>query len=775
MCQYQNQRVSLTIQIQAPSDAWRTEFAFVVSLIDNDEGMIYSYEQFTYLSARDCQKKFNIYLLYFTRPKNETKHYSIHIDTYEKEALAHRASWLIPLTLPFLPVHRTVVRLIIPAHSDTTGDICSGQQCVHGQCIKYTNNNTIPITFCRCNKGWTRRYCTIPYTCTCANNSLYIGVSVKNRSICVCPLAKFGARCFLENTVCQSTSCHNGGQCVPSDERIAPHNMFTCICPKGFSGVICEIVNTNIIVSFEKDIILLQSILVHFIQILNNKSPARVTTFKKILINQNSATIYWPHPFHIMFVEPSKDIYYLAVIQKTYVASTTLDSTINPSHRCPHISELFNETFVKLHLLRRIKYYHVPCQNRSLQLSCFYDDIHICLCTDFEQQRLANCFEFDHHMKHDCIGQSVCQNGAQCFQDDPRCPQSSMCMCTECFYGTRCQFTTKGFGLSLDAILGYHIRPHVTLRHQSTIVQVSMTLTMIMFVLGLLNGVLSVITFEVKKLREVGCGVYLMGSSITSILTVTIFTLKFWLLVLSQMASITNRSILHIQCVSVDFLIRICLSMDQWLNACVAIERAITAMQGVKFNKKMSRRVAKWVIFVLSLLTIITAIHDPIHRQLIDDDDDDEQRTWCIVTYSTSVEVFNSAVNVVHFVIPFFINVISAIIIIMAGARQRARARSHQTYRQHLREQFQQHKQLLIGPCVLIILAFPRLYISFISSCMKSARGPWLFLAGYFISFVPPILTFFIFVIPSGLYKEEFHKSIKRYGNVIRQRLRMNL
>jgi hypothetical protein len=327
-------------------------------------------------------------------------------------------------------------------------------------------------------------------------------------------------------------------------------------------------------------------------------------------------------------------------------------------------------------------------------------------------------------MKHDCIGQSVCQNGAQCFQDDPRCPQSSMCMCTECFYGTRCQFTTKGFGLSLDAILGYHIRPHVTLRHQPTIVQVSMTLTMIMFVLGLLNGVLSVITFEVKKLREVGCGVYLMGSSITSILTVTIFTLKFWLLVLSQMASITNRSILHIQCVSVDFLIRICLSMDQWLNACVAIERAITAMQGVKFNKKMSRRVAKWVIFVLSLLTIITAIHDPIHRQLIDDDDDDEQRTWCIVTYSTSVEVFNSAVNVVHFLIPFFINVISAIIIIMAGARQRARARSHQTYQQHLREQFQQHKQLLMGSCVLIIPAFPHLYISFISSCMKSARGP---------------------------------------------------
>ncbi len=32
-----------------------------------------------------------------------------------------------------------------------------------------------------------------------------------------------------------------------------------------------------------------------------------------------------------------------------------------------------------------------------------------------------------------------------------------------------------------------------------------------------------------------------------------------------------------------DFILRVCLSMDQWLNTCVAIERAMTAIKGTGF------------------------------------------------------------------------------------------------------------------------------------------------------------------------------------------------
>jgi hypothetical protein len=79
---------------------------------------------------------------------------------------------------------------------------------------------------------------------------------------------------------------------------------------------------------------------------------------------------------------------------------------------------------------------------------------------------------------------------------------------------------------------------------------------------------------------------YRCSSAVTTLLTMIMFGLKFLILLLAQMATITNRSFLEVQCISLDFILRVCLLMDQWLNACVAIERAITIMKSVRFDKK---------------------------------------------------------------------------------------------------------------------------------------------------------------------------------------------
>ena len=76
-----------------------------------------------------------------------------------------------------------------------------------------------------------------------------------------------------------NSTCQNGGQCIPNDDYIISNQKFTCICPKGFSGDRCEIVDNKIILSFEKDIILSQSIFIHFIEVINNNAPIRSTTF----------------------------------------------------------------------------------------------------------------------------------------------------------------------------------------------------------------------------------------------------------------------------------------------------------------------------------------------------------------------------------------------------------------------------------------------------------------------------------------------------------------
>jgi hypothetical protein len=774
-CQYQNQRVSLTIRFQAYSGSTRTLFALLVSLIDDsDERIIHSHQQLTYLYIQHCQTKFNIYLLYSTRPKLSTRNYSIHIDIYEKILFIYRGSLLIPLNYPFLPVHRIGVQLNIPRVSDTI-EICSDQKCIHGQCTKYSNDPH-GTSFCRCDRGWSGKYCTIPHTCTCSPDSLCTGVSANNRSICVCPLNKWGSQCLLDDVVCHSdenATCQNGGQCIAIDENMVSDKKFICLCSHGFSGKRCEKADNKIIVSFHKDIILPPTILVHFIRVIDKGPPENGSTYKTIPIDQKSVIILWSPPFHVAFVELFDNNFYLITVQKSYKRSSVTSKTINSSDRCAYISEVLNETIVNFHPLRRIKYYHLPCQKRSSSLlSCFYDDSLFCLCNDFGRQRVANCFEFNRAIKHDCFGQSSCENGAQCLQDKPTCPQTSICVCPECFYGTRCQFRSSLFGLSLDAILGYHIQPHVSIYHQSHIVKVSIAFTIIMTISGLVNGVLSLIIFKNKEPRKIGSGLYLLGSSITTLFTMTIFALKFWILISAQITSMTNRSFLQFQCTSMDFLLRFGINMDQWLNACVTMERAFTTIKGIWFNKQKSKQMAKYIIVFLLFLNIITIIHDPIYRHLIDDvNNEDEKRIWCIVTYSSRLQTFNFMINLFHFFLPFLINLISAFIIIIKIAQQRTRVQANRKYRQLLYEQFREHSHLFLAPLLLIILAVPRLIISLTSGCMKSNNDSWLFLTGYFISFIPPTLTFVVFVLPSKLYKDEFYKISRKFQRKIRSRI----
>ncbi|CAF0825556.1 unnamed protein product [Rotaria sp. Silwood1] len=661
------------------------------------------------------------------KPKDPKKHYSIHIDIYEKLSLAYRRSFLLPLKFSFLPVHRVAVQLNIPRTTDDV-ESCSSQQCVHGQCIKYSDNPK-GITFCQCYRGWSGRYCTISHRCTCSPDSLCIGILANNRSLCVCPMNKWGSRCLFRSTIChsnQNTTCYNGGQCMPTNEHIISNKKFKCICQKGFTGDRCEIADTKIIISFRQDMILPSSLLVHFIQVIDGAPPTNGSTFKMIPINQKELVIHWSYPFHIVFIQLFDKNYYLITVQKSYHPSTTIVREIQPSDRCSYINEVLDHAAVKFHLLRRIKYYHLPCERHLPPVSCFYDDNYFCLCDDYGQHRVANCFEFNYTKRFDCFGQSNCENGAQCLQDRSTCPQTSTCVCQTCFYGRRCQFSSHGFGLSLDAILGYHIQPHIIIRHQTLVVQLSIVLTIIMTVAGLINSTLLMIAINNKEPRKIGCGIYLISTSITSLFTMLMFALKFSILIIAQMTYITNRLFLRLQCTSIDFVLRIGFNMDQWLSACVAVERTVTTIKGISFDRKKSKQMAKYIILILLILNISTTIHDPIHRRLIDDDnDDDEKRIWCIVTYSSNLQTFNTVLNIFHFLTPFIINLISGLVIIIMTTRRRTAVRANESFRKMLQKQFQEHSHLLITPILLVILAIPRLIISLISRCMKSINDPW--------------------------------------------------
>ncbi|CAF1473617.1 unnamed protein product [Adineta ricciae] len=774
-CQYQSQRIHLSIQYQALSDSWQTLFVISISLIDDTiERNIHSNELYNYLSIKDCRTKFENYLLYSNKTYDPMKKYFIHIDIYEKYSREYRTSLLYPLIFTFLPVYRLSILVEIPSQNQNDGK-CSLNSCQNGKCMKYSNMNEY---FCQCNQGWSGKFCQIKHNCSCSSDSLCLGKTLLNQSICICPMNKFGPRCFLIDSIClkENNPCENNGQCIEINDDSFFEHKFQCICSKGYHGNRCELRDTyHLSISFHNDIVVFQSIFIHFIEIIRKRKPIRTTTIQSIeTFQQKSFEFFWSNMFHLIFIEDSNKNYYFhsALNNKNSLRNLTIQ--INSFDRCPSINEIFNETFAQFHILRRMKSYHLPCLNSSLNLSCFYDDIHFCLCYQHTNgKRLSNCFEFHHNQTFDCSGQSVCENNGQCFQDSLQCPTRSICACQLCYYGKRCQFTTSGFGLSLDAILGYHIIPNVNIFHQSSITKFSLILSIVFFIFGLLNSTIALITFQKAKIREVGCGLYLLGTSITSLITTIMLEFKVLILILSQMNLITNQSFLRIQCYSVDFLLRTFLYLDQWLDASIAIERTVTVIKGVKFNKNKSKKFAKIILICLIIIIMGTTIHDPFNRQLIQEENEDLnnfKRTWCIVRYSSNLQTYNTIINSFHFFLPFLLNFISVIILLIKLTYQQSNLQRKQISKEIFHQQFQQHKHLLISPIVLVILSIPRLVISYISKCLKSNNDSWLYLSGYFISFIPSIITTLIFILPSKFYKTELRNTIVHYQTKIRRR-----
>ena len=755
-CQYQNERVSLTIQIRTGQA--RVQFELVIQLIDN-QNETHSFEQRQFLAMRDCRFKFHLNLLYRTRPKAiHNRTYSVRIDIFHKSTLKHHSAWLFPLQFLFLPVQRLAVQLVIEENPIDLEKNCP-LNCQHGQCRQYRNHMSY---FCQCHPFYFGALCTEKQHCQCSSDSLCM-TSFNNRSICICPPFKYGPQCRLTHRSCpRANPCRNGGTCIPTDERISEKN-FTCICDQTHSGPFCERNESQIIISFEKNFPIPSFIIVHFITVQTQSNPIQAAYLIKIGFAQDTALLYRSELFHIIITQIST-LYYLTLIQNDFLLSSNYSATIFASNRCPPVDQLFNQSILQLPFLHRVKYYHLPCLEQ-VELQCFYDDMYLCLCNSY---RHANCFEFDRHIDFNCNGLKYCRNNGSCFQNHPVCPSTVICSCPECYHGPQCQLNTHTFLLSLDVILGYHIHPQISFSQQPLPIQISVTLLILLTIVGLISSILSIITFRSKTLQKVGCGIYLYICSIDCLLLVLLLNVKFWFLVLFQMNLISNPTVLLLNCILIELLLKTFFSLIDWLNVCVSIERVISIIKGVQFNKIRSRTSAKYVIITLSLFIPLSYLHDPVHRQLLSDDE--ENRIWCFVSYDPIWFSYNSVINIIHVAIPFLINIVSAFLIILFISRQRTRAQKRQSFREHFREQFRQHRHLIISPLILIVLVMPRLIISFLPGCIKSARDPWLYLIGYFLSFISPVLVFIIFVLPSDVFRKEFIQKMSVYCHYVKRR-----
>jgi hypothetical protein len=377
-----------------------------------------------------------------------------------------------------------------------------------------------------------------------------------------------------------------------------------------------------------------------------------------------------------------------------------------------------------------------------------------------DRAQLVDCLIFNHEAAT-CRGRNYCANEGRCLENAQFGQVQFACVCPECFYGVFCQLTMTQYLLTLDSIYGPEIVTDASFDEQEFFVKLSLICIVIMFVSGLISNSCSLLTFSHGQVRSTGCELYLLALSIGSQLSLTLFLGRFVYLLVSQMNILSNKPTLRINCMLLDFLLQLSISLCDWLSSCVAAERTVSVVQKVRFNKAFSVRLAKRVIPSLFVILILISIHQIFMRELIADPRSDD-RLWCVVKFPTTwLQTYHTAMSFVSHIVPFSVNLISGGILLMVLSRTKQKA-TKQNYRHVLKKQLGLHKDLLISPIVIIHCKLPMLIINLTITCVKFSWQRYLAATCYFLAMMPLSATFLIFVLPSPTFSKRFTDQWKK-------------
>jgi hypothetical protein len=406
--------------------------------------------------------------------------------------------------------------------------------------------------------------------------------------------------------------------------------------------------------------------------------------------------------------------------------------------------------------IKRIKYYLRGCSDKAV--TCFHDEKYLCFCPLHDNQTVR-CTIYDHTREKCQRSSSYCLNEGLCIENQRAGLVEFACLCSSChYYGALCQFSLGDYGLSLDALVGVEMQTGKTLSEQSILIKLCIGILTCMVILGFIGNILCIITFLRKKSRKTGCGYYLLLTSICNQLALILLALRFIYFLITQMILWDDRNGSLILCQCLEYGLILLPNLSNWLSACVSIERAFTVVRGALFDKEATVHIAKRLSIVLAIVLAVMTVPEPLSRHLIEDPRLGRY-TWCVAQYnSIHWRTLASFFSIMHLLCPFLINFFSAVILIVFISRQKTNIRKDKTPRAFgtvLREQAAHYKYLLISPTVLLIMALPRLVLSLGSLCIDTSCRNFIFLAGYFISFIPFMTTLFIFVLPSPVYYNE--------------------
>ena len=374
----------------------------------------------------------------------------------------------------------------------------------------------------------------------------------------------------------------------------------------------------------------------------------------------------------------------------------------------------------------------------------------------------AQCLRFDPYSDK-C---QHCLSGGHCVRGNPEREQDFICLCPRCTYGSVCQFSAQLFSFTLDSLMLKDVQVRKNLS-----ISVYVFITSLTFLTGILSNLCSLLVFSRKNPRKVGVGNYLLLVSIMNILSLTFQYGKIIHILLGSSELLVDNKINLILCKLLSPITSVTTRISYWLSSLITIDRLCSVLYPTQSRIKKPNGA---LLFSLVTVLIVCGMH--IHEFLLykiiraDPQQTNPSAVICVIDfYNESWLIYNRCNVLIHYLIPFIIQVISITLLIVWAAKSRARTngKSPINFSQVLKNQFKTKKELYITPAVIIVAALPQLILTSSFACTE-LRNDWqryALLVAYLFSFTPQICSFFIFVLPSSSYKAEFLKT--RTGKIL--------
>ena len=402
-------------------------------------------------------------------------------------------------------------------------------------------------------------------------------------------------------------------------------------------------------------------------------------------------------------------------------------------------------------------FYHRICrkkQNTNTSLTCFRDLNYLCIC-DNDHGR-AECFGYNYSIDQ-C---SLCLSNGYCLKGELNDKSDFLCLCRRCYHGQMCQYSTELMSFTLDSLIIKDIQ-----NNRKVSIGIYILIALLVFFFGLFNNFNSFLTFIRPKPRKMGVGNYLLIISIIDQCSLLVLFFKVIHIILGSNGTLFYYTNLNLySCKIVSYLLSVLARITYWLTSFITIERLCLVLFPTSSTLKNLRRIFGLSIFVI-LFSFGMHIHEVMYyTTIVDYSDRSLNVTLCVTNYTqSSILIYNRGNIFVHYFIPFLIQIISITILIiqLACSRERIRSNNQQTFFNLLMRQLKKQKEQYITPIIIVLSSLPQIILSFSYACteLRQSWQRYILLTAYFLSYLPQMLGYILYVLPSTTYSEEFRRT----------------